>query len=78
MTTEEPARHEKARAWRKSKGLTIADLAELTGFSVSVIADMERGSRRGQKPEHATIEETSWLRFGLACAAIDNGLDPLF
>lgn len=74
----DPPRHTRALAWRKSLDLGRVELAALTGFSVSVIRDFEAGSRRGQKPEHAAIDEASWRRYGLACAALDAGLKPLF
>ena len=72
------ARHKRLRAWRLSKGLTVAELAELTGFSESTIINFERGERRNMPPQQTVIAETSWRRFGLACAAVEYGTDPLF
>lgn len=69
----DPDRPSRALAWRRSKGLTRADLAQLTGYSPSVIADMEAGARRGKAPQHAAIDEAAWLRYALACAAIEAG-----
>ena len=71
-------RHVLLHAWRKSKGLTRRDLAELTGFSESGIVNFERGERRNLPPRQSVISEASWRKLGLACAAIEYGIEPLF
>lgn len=71
------ARHNRVRSWRRSRALSREALAELSGFSESVIRGFENGYRRGQKPEHTQIQEAAWRRYGLALAAIDAGLKPL-
>lgn len=72
------ARAVAAFAWRRNMGFSRADLAELSGFSESLIRDFEAGTRRGKSPEHRGIDEASWRRYGLACAAIEADLEPLF
>ena len=64
--------HEKARLWRKAMGLTKVRLSELTGYSVSIIADMEAGHyRQNGNP----IPDKTWQRYKMACAAITAGAD---
>jgi XRE family transcriptional regulator, regulator of sulfur utilization len=39
---ERPSR---LRAWRKSQGLTLQEVADLTGYSTAMISRAERGER---------------------------------
>lgn len=64
--------HERARQWRKAIGLTVAELSERTGFSVSSIQDFEAGARR---PTGAKLDPRAVLRYRLACAAINANAD---
>lgn len=64
--------HERARQWRKAIGLTIAQLSERSGFSVSAIHDFEAGQRRATGNP---LDAASWRRYRLACAAIDAGAE---
>jgi len=59
--------HEKAHLWRRAMGLSRADLARLTGFSESNIADIESGTyRENGKP----ISPHTMQRYRLACGAL--------
>jgi DNA-binding XRE family transcriptional regulator len=55
-----------ARAWRKRMGLTMAELAQLTGYSPEALFLFEKGHTSSGKP-HA---EHSWRRYKLACLAV--------
>jgi transcriptional regulator with XRE-family HTH domain len=58
---------EKARLWRIAMGFSRRELAQLTGFSESLIADIEVGHYR--ENEHP-ISDRAMRRYRLACAAI--------
>ena len=73
--------HIRAREWRLSHDLTMADLADLTGWSISSISWMERGQspRAGQVRK---VDPYAWQRYKLCCSAADvqlrkgsNGFD---
>lgn len=61
--------HEKARAWRKAQGLSLRELAELTGFAIRSIGTFENGVQANGKP----VDEEAMRRFRLACAAVHHG-----
>ena len=60
----------KAAQWRKSRGWSLDDLADLTGYSRSSIVWFERGITARGTP----IDEFSWYRYRRICAAVDAGL----
>ena len=55
-----------AKAWRYAMGLTMNELAALTGYSSEAIFLFERGINSLGKP-HA---RTAWRRYKLACLAV--------
>ena len=61
--------HNKAREWRKLRGLSIEQLAELSGYSIHAIYKMEqdRASRQGG----GKITSWVWQRYRNVCAGID-------
>jgi transcriptional regulator with XRE-family HTH domain len=63
---EEVTEPEKAKAWRRHMGLTMAELAQLTGYSVESIFLFEAGHNSQGKP-HAPH---AWRRYKLACMAV--------
>lgn len=67
-----------AQIWRKSKGLTREKLATLTGYSQTAIVDFEHGERRGKVGKYAVIDANAWLRYRLACAALDADVSLAF
>lgn len=69
---------EAARAWRRSRHLTQAELALESGYSVTAIRDFENGARRGKVGKYAEIDEAAWLRYRLACSAIGAGVAMAF
>ena len=71
MTELEP--HEQFLRWRKEHRYTRAELARLTGFSVSVIADMETGIVRGVRKR--PVPFSTMKRYRLCLAAIAHGLE---
>lgn len=64
--------HEKARAWRKARGLSVRDLADRSGYSIEAIYKFERGlsSTKGK----TTVEPWVWQRYRNICAGIDAQL----
>ena len=58
---------QQAKAWRQARGLAVAELAELTGYSIETIYVFERG----RQPGGAKIKEWAWQRFKQACAGVD-------
>lgn len=60
---------EKARAWRKARGLTIKQLSELSGFATRSIVMYETGKQSNGDP----VPATAMLRYRLACAALHHG-----
>ena len=68
--------HEKARAWRKRRELTIEQLATLTGYGPRAIMWMESGlspPNQGRK-EPGPIAKAVWHRYKMLCAAADTQL----
>ena len=55
-----------AQAWRRRMGLTLDELAKLTGYSRSAIHLFERGRNADDKP-HAPY---AWRRYKLVCLAV--------
>lgn len=65
--------HVKAEWWRKNVArLSRPELAQLTGFSVSRIADIEAGVTRSTG---APIDQGAMNRYRMACAAVALGVE---
>lgn len=68
--------HEKAKAWRESLDLSIAQLATLSGYSKEALYWMERGRtptrKKGSKP--GKIDASVWQRYRNVCAGVDAQL----
>ena len=70
--------HEKAKAWREKAGLTLAQLAELTGYSPVTLRWFEKGMTPPQRlaksglSQDRTIAEWVWRRYRMACAGVDR------
>jgi transcriptional regulator with XRE-family HTH domain len=64
--------HVAARQWREAKGLSRAALSERVGYSVSAIQNYELGEVR---ENGSPIGDREWLRYKLACAAIDAEIE---
>ena len=60
------AESKRCRAWRCSLGLTLAELAELTGYSVEACWLFESGHNSKGKPH----SRATWQRWKLACLAV--------
>lgn len=65
---------DRARAWRKARGLNRKRLADLIGYSMSAIQNYENGFNRTRGP----ISDAQWLRYRLACTAIQSGAPLAF
>lgn len=63
--------HERARQWREACGLTRGQLADLTGYSVRGIEQLESGKSTTGTP----IDPATMNRYRLVCAAVMAGLD---
>lgn len=73
MTTTELEPYERFLKWRRDNRYSRAQLAALTGFSVSVIADIETGIVRGSR--RRPVPDSTMKRYRLCLAAIANGLE---
>lgn len=71
MTELEP--HEQFLKWRRENRYTRAQLAALTGFSASTIADMETGIVRAVRKR--PVPSATMKRYRLCLAAIAHGLE---
>lgn len=65
----------RAKAWRKSRGLSQQKLGGLTGYCAATISDFENGVTRDMK---TAIKPAMWRRYRLACAAVDHDLHLTF
>lgn len=68
--------HEKARAWREKRNLSVQELADLTGYSTVSIFWFERGTTptRPGKVRYKDIAEAVWQRYKTVCAGVDARL----
>lgn len=57
----------RARSWRKSRGLSVAQLAEATGYSVQSIYHFETGRGSHRRP----IADWAWQRYKMVCAGVE-------
>lgn len=65
--------NEKAKAWRIGRGLSLDELAKLTGYSVPAIYKFEAGYRQDGR-QHWQHSEWVWQRYRMACAGVDAQL----
>jgi len=72
--------YQKARQWREARGLSLDQLAELTGYGVGSIRWFEKGLtpplRRAKsgRPQDRTIAPWVWTRYRLVCSGADRQL----
>lgn len=69
--------HQKARAWRESRGLTQRQLADLTGYSEPAIWWFEKGLTPPKRLAKSGSRDRSiapWVmqRYRLACSGVDR------
>jgi transcriptional regulator with XRE-family HTH domain len=64
--------HERAKKWRVDNRYTREEISRLTGFSVSVIADLETGFVRGNHARPVPV--STMKRYRLCLAAVNAGL----
>ena len=68
--------YEKAKAWREKRGLTVLQLAELTGYGERALYWLERG----QSPPNATRAKPAkvapwiWQRYKMLCGGVEAQL----
>lgn len=62
--------HEKAKRWRERHGLSLAQLADLTGYSELSIRWFEKGLRPPNRGKDRTIDAYVWQRYKTACAGV--------
>lgn len=70
MKTPKKADFAAARAWRQAHGLSVVQMAELSGYSVQSIYNFEIG--RSSTPGRA-ITPWAWLRYRMVCAGVELG-----
>ena len=63
---------ERATLWRSKSGLTMAQLADLTGYSPSAICRFELGTVPASQTmgEHP-VTAKAWQRYKMVCLAVD-------
>jgi hypothetical protein len=63
---------ERAQTWRAKTGLTMAELAALTGYSGSAICRFELGTVPASQTmgEHP-VTPKAWRRYKMICMAVD-------
>lgn len=68
--------HDKAKRWRTRRGLTIAQLAEMTGYGVRACNWMERGLSppNATRSKPAAVAPWVWQRYKRACAGVEAQL----
>lgn len=68
--------HEKAKAWREARGLSVAQLADLTGYAQATIYWMERGLTppNAKRKEPGEIPWWIWKRYKMICAGVEAEL----
>ena len=71
--------HEQARTWRQSLGLSVAKLAELSGYSTISIYGMEWGRTPPRTAAHIAGKQKSkpipaqvWKRYRNVCAGVES------
>ena len=70
--------HEKVKAWRERHKLSLAALADLSGYSESALSWFERGltpTRPGKKPKNREITWFVWHRYKMVMAAVEQELN---
>lgn len=66
--------HERAKLWRERHGLSLAQLADLTGYSELSIRWFEKGQRPPNRGKDREIAEWVWRRYKLACCGVEAQL----
>jgi hypothetical protein len=67
LSSQAQAQAAAAREWRKACGMTVHTLSIISGYSETQIRVYERGyNNNGTK-----INDATWQRYRLACAAIN-------
>lgn len=66
--------HIKAKEWRLARGLTLDELAYLSGYSKQAIFWFEKGTAHRGTP----LDPNSWRRYKRICAAIEFDRDETF
>jgi transcriptional regulator with XRE-family HTH domain len=59
--------HQKAKEWRLAKGLTLDELAYLSGYSKQAIFWFEKGTAHRGTP----LDPNAWARFKRICHSIE-------
>lgn len=69
-------KHERAKAWRIRRELTIEQLATLTGYGPRAIMWMEQGLSppSGTSKEARPVASWVWHRFKMMCAGVEAEL----
>jgi transcriptional regulator with XRE-family HTH domain len=73
--------HDRAKAWRESLNLSIADLARLTGYSAVSLHWFEQGLTPPRTAKHIAGKQKSgkikaavWQRYRNTCAGVEYQL----
>lgn len=67
--------HERAKAWRISRDLSLDQLSELTGYSKVALYKFEAGYTQAGDGIKYEQSEWVWQRYRMACAGVAAQLD---
>lgn len=62
--------HERAKRWRERHGLSLAQLADLTGYSELSIRWFEKGQRPPNRGKNRDVAPWVWRRYKMACGCV--------
>lgn len=67
-----PTAHEVRRAvqWRERAGLSVDQLADLTGYATITVYWFEKGQRPPNRGKDREIAEWVWRRYKMACGCV--------
>jgi transcriptional regulator with XRE-family HTH domain len=67
--------HQRAKAWREKRNLSVDQLADLTGYGRRMLYWMERGeSPPNSTRKAAPIAPWIWQRYKMMCAGVEAQL----
>lgn len=71
-----PTEFEAAKAWRIRRNLTMQELSDQIGYSLSAVSWFERGEvpplEPGRKPK--PVSPRAWMRYRLLCELVERRL----
>lgn len=68
--------YQKAKAWREARGLSVKQLAEMTGYGPRTIYWLELGLSppNGMRAKAARVKPWIWQRYRMMCGGVEAEL----